>query len=72
MLYNDQTLFIKKSGHYAAHVDLLENSEKSACFGISLKLKRKTVKDYNIEASTENETWQINHKKIITKVSQGT
>lgn len=68
VLYQDQAQFIKTSGHYAAHVDLLENSEKDACFGVSLKLSRKTVKDYNIQGSMNDEIWQINHQKVILKV----
>ena len=67
-LYKDQTRFVKSSGHYAAHVDLLENSDKESCFGIQLKLSRQTVMDFKIQGSKNEEIWQIDHNKKLLKV----
>lgn len=67
-LHKDQSQFVKSSGHYAAHVDLLDNSDKEACFGIQLKLSRQTVQDYQIQGSKNDEIWQINQNKKLLKV----
>jgi hypothetical protein len=64
-LYQDQSSFYKSSGHYAAHVDLLDSSERSVCFGISLHLSRNTTKDFKIRATAENQTWQVDQKKNL-------
>ncbi len=64
-LFQDQTSFYKSSGHYAAHVDLLDSSERSVCFGISLHLSRNTTKDFKIKATADNQTWQVDQKKIL-------
>lgn len=69
-LYKDQYQFVRSSGHYAAHVDLLENSDKQACFGIQLKLSRQTVQDYKIQGSKNDEVWQIDQNKKLQKVKQ--
>jgi len=70
-LHKDQTRFVRTSGHYAAHVNLLENSEKDACFGVSLKLSRQTIHDFKIQGSMNDEVWLINQNKKLIKVKQG-
>lgn len=67
-LSQDQASFYKTSGHYAAHVDLLDSSERSVCFGISLHLSRNTTKDFKIKATADNQTWQVDQKKNLQTV----
>lgn len=69
-LYQDQNLFFKSSGHYAAHVDLLDSSERSVCFGVSLHLSRNTTKDFKIKATVDSQTWQVDQKKNLEIVHQ--
>lgn len=69
-LYKDQIKFIRSSGHFAAHVNLLENSEKEACFGVQLKMSRQTIRDFKITGSMNDKVWQINQNKKFLEMDQ--
>jgi hypothetical protein len=47
-LYKDQKDFFKRNGRYAAHVNQLHSSEREACYGVVLSLRRKSSQDYRI------------------------
>lgn len=68
-LFQDQTSFYKSSGHFAAHVDLLDSSERSVCFGVSLHLSRNTTKDFKIKATADHQTWQVDQKNNLEIVN---
>lgn len=67
-LYKDQIKFIRSSGHFAAHVNLLENSEKEACFGVHLKMSRQTIRDFKITGTMNDKVLQINQNKKILEM----
>lgn len=64
-LYNDQLEFHKRSGRYAAHVDQLHNSEREPCYGMVLRLSRKTAQDFQIVAEMGGQAMAINENKKI-------
>jgi hypothetical protein len=64
-LYADQIEFHKRSGRYAAHVDQLHNSEREACYGMVLRLSRKTGQDFHISAEMGGEVWTITQEKKL-------
>lgn len=47
-LYHDQKDFFKRNGRYAAHVNQLHSSEREACYGVVLSLRRKSSQDFRI------------------------
>lgn len=64
-LYQDQKDFHKRNGRFAAHVNQLHHSEREACYGMVLRLNRKTGQDFRISAEIGEQSGSINNKKII-------
>jgi hypothetical protein len=65
-LFQDQKDFFKRNGRYAAHVDQLHSSEREACYGVILSLRRNSSKEFRITGVMGELSGTINSSMKLT------